>query len=228
MTSLNSTSNSNALIVGCGSKFGQTLSIILENRGFTVYGISSNTKSDTVLNVDWQKCFIPDFEKFLRNLPNLELVIFNQNSPSLTEQYWKLNSAHILDVWKQSKKWHQSYYVNCILPTHIIQSLADTDKINEGAKIVWMLSKKMLSNYKTNLDYLGQKYQNYKIMQQFAKTNPHTFVGICPGALNSDIYHSTATSMIDLLMQPDLSQHSGQFFAFDNIYNNFYTVRDKQ
>ena len=59
MTSLNSTSNSNALIVGCGSKFGQTLSITLENRGFTVYGISSNTKSDTVLNVDWQKCFIP-------------------------------------------------------------------------------------------------------------------------------------------------------------------------
>lgn len=219
MNNHQSSHNKNAFIVGCGSKFGKTLVTELETRGFTVYGISGSISTDRVLQIDWNKCGISDFEKFLRKLPELELVIFNQNSPALTEQYWEANSMAIFDVWKQSKQWQQSFYVNCILPSHIIHTLVDTNKINNQSCIIWMLSRAMLDNYHTNLDYFGQKYQNYKIMQQFTKHNPQTFVGVCPGSLNSTVYQARATQLVDLLLKPNIQ--TGDFFVFDETRNKF-------
>jgi len=203
----------NALIFGCGSKFGSALRLELENLGVSVYGVSGSIETNQVLKVNWDTCFINDFEKFLRSLPSLDLVIFNQNSTTLTDDYWQLNSVDILNIWKQSKRWLQSYYVNCILPVHVLHTLTSTNILAPDSQIVWMLSRSMFNKHPGPVDYYGQKYQNYIDMQQFAKNNPQTFIGVCPGKLNSNVYQSKSHQLVNLLTQHNCN--SGQFFAFD-------------
>lgn len=211
----------NALIFGCGSKFGMSLRTELENSEFSVYGISSSIGTDQVLKVNWNTCLIHDFEKFLRSLPNIDLIIFNQNSTMLTDNYWQLNSVPTLDIWKQSKQWLQSYYVNCILPAHVLHTLTNMHHLGSTSQIVWMLSRNMLGNHSGPVDYYGQKYQNYINMQQFAKNNPQTFIGVCPGNLNPDVYQSTSNKLVELLTQRNAGPESGQFFMFDQHNKTF-------
>jgi hypothetical protein len=202
---------SNALVIGCGSKFGQVVTNELENHGVKVYGISGTVESDQVLKVDWTTCGITSFEKFLRQLPTLDFVIFNQNSNSLINTYWKLDSVPTLEVWRQSKQWHQSYYVNCVMPTHVLHTLVNAGKIKDQSIVTWMLSRGMLDPQKiNNINYYGQKYQNYCNMQHFARNNPQTFIGVCPGSLTSDVYQPKSIELIELLTQSDLE--SGKLY----------------
>jgi len=201
---------SNALVIGCGSKFGHAVVTELENHSVTVYGISGTAESDRVLKVDWATCVIASFEKFLRQLPELDFVIFNQNSNSLINTYWKLDSVPTLEVWRQSKQWHQSYYVNCVMPTHVLHTLVNANKIKDQSIVTWMLSRGMLNTQIHNINYYGQKYQNYCNMQQFARNNPQTFIGVCPGALTSDLYQTKSTELIKLLTQSNLE--SGKLY----------------
>jgi hypothetical protein len=134
----------NALIIGCGSLYGKDLSESLQNKSYNIYGISSTATPDlNVLTVDWNTCGIPDFEKFLRKLPCIDLIVFNQNSPALTDNYNKLSSVDIFEVWKRAKKWSQSHYVNCILPTQLLHTLVLTNKVNDRTCVAWMLSNSM-------------------------------------------------------------------------------------
>ena len=201
---------SNALVIGCGSKFGHAVVTGLENQGVAVYGISGTAESNRVLKVDWTTCVIASFEKFLRQLPELDFVIFNQNSNSLTDTYWKLDSVPTLEVWRQSKQWHQSYYVNCVMPTHVLHTLVNANKITDQSIVTWMLSRGMLEPQTRNINYYGQKYQNYCNMQQFARNNPQTFIGVCPGILTSDQYQPKSTELIKLLTQSRLE--SGKLY----------------
>jgi NAD(P)-dependent dehydrogenase (short-subunit alcohol dehydrogenase family) len=201
----------NALVIGCGSKFGHAVFTELAQRGMTVYGISGSTESSNVLKVNWNTCFINDFEKFLRQLPSLDVVIFNQNSPALTERYWQLDSVPVFEIWRQSKQWQQSFYVNCIMPGHVIHTLAGTKKLTDQSRVAWMLSRGMLTPSVHTIDYFGQKRQNYDNMQQFARHNSQTFVGVCPGPLESATYQSKSTQLVDLLTQPDIE--SGKLYT---------------
>jgi len=178
----------NALLIGCGSKYGKDLAQSLQNKGWAVHGISGTQQSDPdTLTVDWNTCVISDFEKFLRKLPSLDLVVFNQNSPALTEGYSKLGSVDILEVWKIAKKWSQSHYVNCVLPTHILHTLALTHKITNDTCISWILSNGMFGkNPSIPVDYVAQKYQNFVMLKNMAANNPQIFIGISPGNINTN------------------------------------------
>jgi hypothetical protein len=209
----------NALVFGCGSKFGLSLATELENCGFLVYGVSGSIETERVLKIDWDTCFINDFEKFLRNLPKIDLVIFNQNSHALTDNYWQLNSVPIFNIWKQSKQWKQSFYVNCILPTHVLHTLASADNLDNKSQILFMLSASMFNQKPGPLDYYGQKYQNYINMKKFAKKNTQTFIGVCPGHLDSVVYQLRAQKLINFVTQQNYN--SGQFFMFDKSKETF-------
>ena len=222
----------NALIFGCGSKFGLALRQQLQTAGYTVWGVTGQpSDSQQLLQVDWSTCDIADFEKFLRKLPSLDLIIFNQNSNGVTDTQWKLSSTHILEIWKNSKIWKQNYYVNCILPTHVLQTLSTCGKLQEHTCVSWILSLSMFRNQPTTdssfehipytpPDYIGQKYQNYVSLQRLASANNQTFLGICPGALTPDNYKTKANSLIAFVQQTT-SQHSGKFFIFDNAEQTF-------
>jgi hypothetical protein len=209
---------SNALIFACGGKFGKSISQVLTNRGFTVYGVSSTIQSTNTLSVNWDNCFINHFEKFLRQLPKIDVVIFNQNSKALNNSVYELGSTHILDIWKQSKQWGQSHYVNCVLPVHALHTLAESNKIDHTSKIVWILSGSMFTGL-APIDYVGQKYQNYITLQKLAKINLQTFLGVCPGKLTDTVCNTRSQQLIDLLETSSII--NGGFYAFDQTTQNF-------
>ena len=203
----------NALIIGCGSLHGKDLSESLKNKGYNIYGISGTTTTDpNILTVDWNTCAIPDFEKFLRKLPDIDLIVFNQNSPALTDNYIKLGSVDIFEVWKRAKKWSQSHYVNCILPTHLLHTLALTNKINDHTCVAWMLSHSMFGkNPQSPVDYVGQKYQNYVMIKTLALHNPQIFLGISPGKIDAANSVKKSKDLADFLF--DKKECSGKLFV---------------
>jgi len=203
----------NALIIGCGSLYGKDLSESLQNKSYNIYGISSTATPDlNVLTVDWNTCTIPDFEKFLRKLPCLDLIVFNQNSPALTDDYNKLSSVDIFEVWKRAKKWSQSHYVNCILPTHLLHTLVSTNKVSNHTCIAWMLSSSMFGkNQISPVDYVGQKYQNYIMMKTLAVNNPQIFIGINPGKIDVTNSVKKAKDLTDFLFN-NKKEYSGKLF----------------
>ena len=204
----------NALIIGCGSLYGKELTQQLEQNGYMAYGISGTTSQDlNILNVNWDTCAIQDFEKFLRKLPQIDLIVFNQNSPALTDEYVKLNSVDIIEIWKRAKRWNQSHYVNCVLPTHILHTLALTKKLNEHTCITWVVSNAMFGkNIDTPVDYVGQKYQNYTMMKAMSLNNPQIFVGICPGTINDQNRTNKAVALVNFLINVN-NDHSGKLFC---------------
>jgi hypothetical protein len=208
MTSLN------ALIVGCGSLYGKELAQQLENNGYALYGISgSDTQNTNILKVDWNTCAIQDFEKFLRRLPQLDLIVFNQNSPALIDEYTKLHSVDIIEIWKRAKRWNQSHYVNCILPTHILHTLSLTNKLTDRTCVTWMLSSSMFGNtHVAPVDYVGQKYQNYIMMKTMSLNNSQIFIGVCPGKIDDKNRIDKATILSDFLNNVDHTC-SGKLFV---------------
>jgi hypothetical protein len=213
----------NALIIGCGSLYGKDLSQSLQNKGYAIYGISGTTTPDqNILTVDWNACVISDFEKFLRKLPCIDLIVFNQNSPALTDNYNKLNSLDIFEVWKRAKKWSQSHYVNCILPTHLLHTLVLINKVNNHTCITWMLSNSMFGKDQLSpVDYVGQKYQNYIMMKTLALNNPQIFIGINPGKIDATNSVKKAKNLADFLFNNN-KDYSGKLFSQtdDSIVDN--------
>ena len=211
----------NALIIGCGNKFGLNLYNNLKQSGYTVWGVTGN-KADNhnLLQVNWDTCDIGDFEKFFRQLPQLDLIIFNQNSPALYEDYLNLSCTDIFKVWKGAKKWKQSHYVNCILPSHALHTLSSCGKLLATTSVTWILSKSMFGKSDSPVDYIGQKYQNYMLLKQLSTKNPQTFIGICPGHLIPQNQEIKAELLINFLKTVD-SSDSGRLFVFDLEQQNF-------
>ena len=76
----------NCLLIGCGSKFGLELLEHLLGLGYNVNSISGSELQHANVNhfqVDWKTLNVARIEDFLRSLPKLDLLFFNQNSSSL-------------------------------------------------------------------------------------------------------------------------------------------------
>ncbi len=206
----------NALVVGGGSKFGLELVNQFSSCSINTYAITSKPAvNDTTLTVDWNTCNIANFEKFLKKLPTIDFVIFNQNSPALTDSCLKFNQDHIFEIWKRSKQWTQSHFVNCILPLYILQTLASNNTINEHSCVTWILSRSILfPNTDVPIDYAGQKYQNYLMLQKLAQSNRQQFIGICPGQLTEQNYNTKSKLLIDFLQAGKKS--TGKFYIINN------------
>jgi hypothetical protein len=211
----------NALVIGSGSKFGLSITDELKKLNFNVYGISGTAQNQNTLTVDWKSCFINDFEKFLRKMPVLDIVIFNQNASALPSQFHDLGSINTIEVWKHSKQFLQSYYVNCVLPGHVLHTLSQTEKLNQDSKIIWLLSKSIFNPEHAPSDYVGQKYQNYVTLQKLAHRNSQTFMGVCPGKLNENLYTTKSQYLCNFLLQENINQYSGKFLEFDQHEKTF-------
>lgn len=200
----------NVLIIGCSRGFGLGLKQAFESQGHTVWGMSRNS-GDTILAVNWETLCLNDYEKFIRNLPHIDIVIFNQNSPALVDSYLTLGLPPT-QAWPIEKKWQQSYYVNCVLSGHILHTLAETKKLSKSACVMWTLSRLILkSGGSEPAYYSGYKYQNYQLMKSLASRNTQTFVGVCPGKLTQENWSQKSKLVCDWLSQADIK--SGQFYG---------------
>ena len=162
-----------ALVIGTGKQFGAGICSSLESKGYTVYGITSNKTADQSRNLilDWETCTITTPEAFIKNLPILDVVVFNQNFPVLTPSYTKLGSLEQIDVLRQSGKWTQAHFVNCVLPLVLLNRLHSRNKLS-NTKVAWILSLAMFKN-NTTVDYIGQKYQNYRSEEHTSELQSH-------------------------------------------------------
>lgn len=183
------------LLIGCGSKFGLRLLQSLLEGGHTVYSITGSQVEphDRLhqLTVDWATCNQATVENFLRNLPELDLVFFNNNATSLSSR--SFNHLSKFDMLKLEKHWVQSYFNSCILPFHIVHNA----KLKSKSKVVWMLSSYIYSHEEIeHADYLGNKFQNYLIMRNFSLTNRSCFMGINPDNLANQLNMENVVSLL--------------------------------
>lgn len=189
----------NAILIGCGSKFGLNILTELLNQGHTVYSLSgSNVQIENPnlhhTTVSWKSVSPIDLEKFLSGVPNIDLIFFNQNGSSLNyDNFTPLENNTSANTWELTSDWMQSYFVSCGLPYYIIKRLED--RISSSTKIAWMLSH-LVVNYHMKkamgyADYIGNKFQNYMIMKNFSLHHNGCFFGIDPGYLENDPYDVT-------------------------------------
>jgi len=201
----------NCLLIGCGSKFGLELLNHLVELGYTVNSISGSGIEHAGVNhlqVNWKTLNVAQIEKFLRALPDLDLVFFNQNSSSLNTHDFLKNKSTV-DLWKLEKHWNQSYFVSCILPFHIIHTLKNI------RRVIWMLSPLMYRHDEDHMgfaDYVGNKYQNYLILKNFSKEKQSIFIGLNPDkplAIKDD---DRIKRMVDFIESTDETANGRVYF----------------
>jgi hypothetical protein len=203
----------NALLLGCGSKWGLTVQQQLLAKDWTVYSLSSTeqTEQDNLHQhiIDWNTVNQSTVEKFLRSLPELDFVLFNQNGSALSYANFD-QQVPIIDTWRLEKNWTQQYFVSVILPYHIIKTVS----LNKDSRAAWMLSTFVYQH--TNIDhadYIGNKYQNYLIMKNFSRTGDACFCGINPMELDQN---QTSTGVfVDTILGMDTKELNSSVIYLD-------------
>ena len=173
-----------ALLIGCGGKRGEHLIKGCHQANFDVVNIgSSNSKLKNVENIkiDWKTFDITQMHKICKQLPyNFDFIFFNQNSSALSNENF-VKPINTLDLWRLTKHWTRSYWLSCQLPFALIKTLENN--LSHETKIGWMLSsyifwkEKGVEEYP---DYSGNKFANYLLMKNFAKTKKYQCFGINP------------------------------------------------
>lgn len=210
----------NCLLIGCGSKFGLRVLEHLLEMGYNINSISGsqlNYSNVNHLQVDWKTLNVTQIEKFLKELPELDLIFFNQNSSALNLDDF-LKNKNTLELWKLEKDWSQSYFLSCILPFHIIHT------VKSAHKIVWMLSPLIYNHDDKQIgfaDYIGNKYQNYLIIKNFTKQQQSIFIGINPDKLLSTKDDVNIKDMIKFIESADKEASGGTFFLDGTKDTNF-------
>jgi hypothetical protein len=206
----------NELYVGTGKRFAKELIADRRARGHRVYCISGQAGEDT-FQVDWHTITAADIHKITRKLPELDVVLFNQNASSLSKSCFESDQYPTLDLWRQIDHWEQSYFVSCQMPFAIIHGLGS--KLTEHSRIAWTLSS-MITDHTHDeqyADYIAYKYQNYMLMKNFAHNHPGSFFGIDPGQITDGIatdqdFGVKISQYNQLLDQPNLN---GQVWMID-------------
>lgn len=201
-----------SLLIGCGGDFGQRLEHELKNQGHTVWQITSDSSPDPcALTVDWSTVDMDSLHRWLRSLPPLDLVFFNQNGASLNTPSFQPEAYQPLALWQQVKQWRQTHWTSCELPFFTVHTLGAA--LQAHTRVVWMLSE---SIYKYNqryqhADYVANKFQNLLIMKNFAQHHPGVFFAVEPGEIDQRPQAKIQT-LIDLVGQ---SGTEGQIFNLD-------------
>jgi hypothetical protein len=218
----------NDLFVGAGQGFGQSFKQARKQSGQQVFEISSSVAiADTHLTVDWSTVNEASVHRFLKNLPQIDLVFFNQNGSSLSARSFQDLNGNILDLWQQISHWRQSYFVSCQLPFQIIQTLGD--RLTSHSRICFMLSSTVV-RHSTSLeyaDYIGNKFQNYLVMKNFARSHPSTFLGIDPGSLLTGEDFSARLEAIQNILVRPRSAINGKVFDLTGNESSVFRVFDQ-
>lgn len=215
----------NELYIGTGKRFAQELIADRRARGNRVFCISSHEAEDTFC-VDWLTVSPADIHKIIRKLPNIDVVLFNQNASSLSSTCFDSDQYPILDLWRQVDHWQQSYFVSCQIPFIMVHSLGS--KLSENSRVAWTLSS-MITDHQHDqqyADYIAYKYQNYMIMKNFAHNHRGCFFGIDPGQITQGIASDTdfvtkINQYNQLMYQPNLN---GQVWMLDGTISKITTL----
>ena len=199
------------LYVGAGHGFAQYFLQHRAQQGHTCYEVSRGTGPHTI-TVDWNTMQVNTLHRWLTNLPELDLIFFNQNASALSTESFEPRPA--LQTWHHTQNWQQSYFVSCQLPYVIVQTLGT--RITARTRVVWMLSGMITRPFADpgHADYIGNKFQNLLIMRNFANSHAGCFLGIDPGRIDSVPVHQQIAGLDQVLSQPR-SDVNGRVFGLD-------------
>ncbi len=188
----------NALLIGCGSKFGATFTKNLADNNYQIDLISSSDlqyKNTNTIHYEWYES--NDREdmykdemtvEFHRNLlsnilfslseKNYDLILFNQNRGQLFNfkvfsKFNTLEKHNLFDLDDWMSVWSLRYWFGCQLPLYISAYLNNNKSILSDTKIVWMNSGIIECPASADenwlyQDYIGLKVHNLHIMKELA------------------------------------------------------------
>ena len=215
------------LFVGASKGLAKSLAQIRADTGHEILHVSSAESTDqNGIKVDWKHVRESDLHRFLMRLPKIDLLFFNQNGSSLSASSFQNNRYETLDLWKQIAHWKQSYFVSCQLPFQIIHCLGD--RLDEQSRVLWMLSSMVVrhSNDPGYADYIGNKFQNYLIMKNFARAHRACFIGIDPGNLNDGDDENKLSALLELIDRP-VEITNGRVFDSKGSPSALYEIFDQ-
>tara|TARA_R110000851_G_scaffold150051_6_gene290851 strand:- start:184 stop:828 length:645 start_codon:yes stop_codon:yes gene_type:complete len=210
----------NALLIGCGSKWGLGVLQYLLDTGWRVYSMSSSNSVEHEnlhqLDIDWNTLDQTQIQKYLSSLPNLDFVFFNQNGSALSYGNFDQQLA-LIDTWKLEKNWAQQYFVSVILPYHIIKTV----RLHKQTVVAWMLSTYIYKHSNIDhADYIGNKYQNYLMMKNFSRTHDACYCGINPMELQTNA--TKTQQFVETVLGMDKQQLNGNVIYLNGkVDNNF-------
>lgn len=213
-----------ALFVGAGWNLGQVLRRRLQDQGCEIWHITSagDAGDDRDLVVDWHSIKESDLQRWLHQLPDMDLVFFNQNSSSLDAGCFTQDRYTVLECWKQIGHWRQSHYVSCQLPFQIIHALGP--RLHGQSRVCWMLSC-MVARHRHNpghADYIASKFQNFLMIQNFAQHHPACFLGIEPGGSVRCSDLDSAAQQVQHILEIPVSDANGKVYAMDGELSTLY------
>jgi hypothetical protein len=164
------------LIVGGGSKFGESLADLYSS-DYEVHVITgSDSDMDRVIKVDWNHCKIDDVIPYIDD--DYDVVVFNQNGGGAPNG---VEGEHAyFDYVQPQEWWNQAFFNNVQLSYYIVKKL----RLSLGMKICWMLSPMFHHDYREFGQpyggYGGDKAYNMHIMKTFSFYNDASFYGLVP------------------------------------------------
>ena len=215
----------NALLVGCGSKFGLELNKIYQSFGYSVISLGSNPVEGTQnIIIDWNTLSYDDIVEIAEKLPNLDVIFFNQKYGSGPENnHFDTRVFNIGDL----KRWTQAYWVNCQMPFCLVNLLKD--KILEHTKVGWMLGWGRIDqpindqNWKKST-YGSMKVTNLMMMKGFAHTKIGIFYAIyIKSGIDDDRRVETAKTIFEF-QEKIKKENNGQSMFEDGTLFNYYTT----
>jgi len=214
----------NDLFIGAGKGIGAKLAHDRGHAGHRVFHITSqHSDRKDYFTVDWSSVGEPYLHKYLANLPVIDLLFFNQNSSSLSAASFRSGTYGVIDLWRQLRHWRQSHYVSCLMPFQIIHTLAD--RLHAESRVCWMLSSMVVKHNHdpAHADYVGNKFQNYMLVKNFAMNHPSCFVGIDPGEVRA-FDHDQKSAAIQALIQRPKAQINGRVFDMTGQQSALFDV----
>jgi len=215
------------LFVGASKGLAKSLAQTRADTGHEILHISSAESADNdSVRVDWTQVQESDLHRFLMRSPKIDLVFFNQNGSSLSASSFQNHRYETLDLWKQIAHWRQSYFVSCQLPFQVIHSLGD--RLDERSRVCWMLSSMVVRHCSDAgyADYIGNKFQNYLIMKNFARAHRSCFFGIDPGDLNDGNDENKLSALLELIDRP-VEITNGRVFDSKGSPSALYEIFDQ-
>lgn len=197
----------NALLLGCGSKWGATFTQTLADNNYEIDLITGSNFSYpnvTTYNIDWFRSDRQFVENLLQPLSNkkYDLIFFNQNTGGGPNE-----DAYAPGDIFPMEQWNLQNWINCQLPYVVVKILSNS--ISNDTKVGWMITGLIDGKDKSLWKYAGYasvKSTNVHIMRGFANTHPGIFFALDPCWFPENQYKQdseTICKMIESLTKED-------------------------
>jgi len=206
-------STKKALLIGCGSKWGETFTKTIANSNYTIDLVTHSDFSYPNVNtvkIDWHSISLNQINEIIP-LTDYNLIFFNHNSAGAVNDHW-LKDGHTIP----QELWNKSYWIDCQFPYYVIKHL--NGNIREDTKIGWMLTGLIVNRNSEHFKFAGyaaSKSVNFHLMRGFSQvSNNGIYFAINPGRLIENDHKKDSEDILQVI-EKITKLDSGKSFSKD-------------